>query len=304
MFIVLEPQQAAWTLSVLGLNTASGKHDRSGSERNPGSSGSAAEGKWGAASGRGEAPGRAPGWTRAGSWPPDDGLEQRLCLQGVLRQIPVVGSVLNWFSPVQASQKGRTFNLTAGRPTFLPLSRILMFDQVSRDEEPCLRPRLHTRRWARTWEEARFVCRGLSPSSPVPAAGAAEAGARAPADSPSWGPSPRSGPFRPVLIFFAALISVLPPSRAAFARGKWKAVVCSHFSSNSEYSQLLGFGGEDTELQAPRPLLCQWSRLSKPGPFPRKWRLHGCRAAGQQGTIWLSTHQASAFSQEASASCC
>lgn len=36
-------------------------------------------------------------------------------LQGVLRQIPVVGSVLNWFSPVQASQKGRTFNLTAGR---------------------------------------------------------------------------------------------------------------------------------------------------------------------------------------------
>lgn len=37
-------------------------------------------------------------------------------LQGVLRQIPVVGSVLNWFSPVQASQKGRTFNLTAGRP--------------------------------------------------------------------------------------------------------------------------------------------------------------------------------------------
>lgn len=36
-------------------------------------------------------------------------------LQGVLRQIPVVGSVLNWFSPVQALQKGRTFNLTAGR---------------------------------------------------------------------------------------------------------------------------------------------------------------------------------------------
>lgn len=45
-------------------------------------------------------------------------------LQGVLRQIPVVGSVLNWFSPIQASQKGRTFNLTAGRITFLPLSCI------------------------------------------------------------------------------------------------------------------------------------------------------------------------------------
>lgn len=40
--------------------------------------------------------------------------EERLLEEGVLRQIPVVGSVLNWFSPVQASQKGRTFNLTAG----------------------------------------------------------------------------------------------------------------------------------------------------------------------------------------------
>ncbi|KAK7801393.1 hypothetical protein U0070_001180, partial [Myodes glareolus] len=40
--------------------------------------------------------------------------EERLLEEGVLRQIPVVGSVLNWFSPVQASQKGRSFNLTAG----------------------------------------------------------------------------------------------------------------------------------------------------------------------------------------------
>lgn len=40
--------------------------------------------------------------------------EERLLEEGVLRQIPVVGSVLNWFSPVQPSQKGRTFNLTAG----------------------------------------------------------------------------------------------------------------------------------------------------------------------------------------------
>lgn len=51
-------------------------------------------------------------------------LSNACVLQGVLRQIPVVGSVLNWFSPVQASQKGRTFNLTAGRTTFLPISRI------------------------------------------------------------------------------------------------------------------------------------------------------------------------------------
>lgn len=40
--------------------------------------------------------------------------EEKLMEEGVLRQIPVVGSVLNWFSPVQASVKGRTFNLAEG----------------------------------------------------------------------------------------------------------------------------------------------------------------------------------------------
>ncbi|CAM5143413.1 unnamed protein product [Eretmochelys imbricata] len=40
--------------------------------------------------------------------------EERLLEEGLLRQIPVVGSVLNWFSPFQASPKGRTFDLTAG----------------------------------------------------------------------------------------------------------------------------------------------------------------------------------------------
>ncbi|KAG8432949.1 hypothetical protein GDO86_017277 [Hymenochirus boettgeri] len=39
--------------------------------------------------------------------------EERLLEEGVLRQIPLVGSVLNWLSPVQSTQKGRTFNLTA-----------------------------------------------------------------------------------------------------------------------------------------------------------------------------------------------
>ncbi|KAL8175556.1 UNVERIFIED_CONTAM: hypothetical protein K2H54_001915 [Gekko kuhli] len=34
--------------------------------------------------------------------------------KGLLRQIPVVGSLLNWFSPFHASPKGRTFDLTAG----------------------------------------------------------------------------------------------------------------------------------------------------------------------------------------------
>ncbi|XP_075686260.1 pyridoxal-dependent decarboxylase domain-containing protein 1 isoform X2 [Rhinoderma darwinii] len=40
--------------------------------------------------------------------------EERLLEEGVFRQIPLVGSVLNWLSPVQAKPKGRTFNLTAG----------------------------------------------------------------------------------------------------------------------------------------------------------------------------------------------
>ncbi|KAE8579723.1 hypothetical protein XENTR_v10024162 [Xenopus tropicalis] len=40
--------------------------------------------------------------------------EERLLEEGVLRQIPLVGSMLNWFSPVQTTPKGRTFNLTAG----------------------------------------------------------------------------------------------------------------------------------------------------------------------------------------------
>ncbi|XP_077476167.1 pyridoxal-dependent decarboxylase domain-containing protein 1 [Stigmatopora argus] len=40
--------------------------------------------------------------------------DERLMEEGMLRQLPVVGSVLNWFSPVQTSVKGRTFNLAAG----------------------------------------------------------------------------------------------------------------------------------------------------------------------------------------------
>uniref|UniRef100_A0A8C2D105 Pyridoxal-dependent decarboxylase domain-containing protein 1 n=1 Tax=Cyprinus carpio TaxID=7962 RepID=A0A8C2D105_CYPCA len=40
--------------------------------------------------------------------------EEKLMEEGVLRQIPLVGPVLNWFSPVQASVKGRTFNLAEG----------------------------------------------------------------------------------------------------------------------------------------------------------------------------------------------
>lgn len=40
--------------------------------------------------------------------------EEKLMEEGMMRQLPLVGSVLNWFSPVQSSIKGRTFNLAAG----------------------------------------------------------------------------------------------------------------------------------------------------------------------------------------------
>ncbi|KAM4635112.1 pyridoxal-dependent decarboxylase domain-containing protein 1 [Polymixia lowei] len=40
--------------------------------------------------------------------------EDKIMEEGLLRQLPVVSSVLNWFSPVQSSVKGRTFNLAAG----------------------------------------------------------------------------------------------------------------------------------------------------------------------------------------------
>ncbi|MEQ2193477.1 Pyridoxal-dependent decarboxylase domain-containing protein 1 [Xenoophorus captivus] len=40
--------------------------------------------------------------------------EEKLMEEGMLRQLPLVGSVLNWFSPVGSSIKGRTFNLAAG----------------------------------------------------------------------------------------------------------------------------------------------------------------------------------------------
>ncbi|KAM3597129.1 uncharacterized protein V6R79_000213 [Siganus canaliculatus] len=39
--------------------------------------------------------------------------EEKLMEEGLMRQLPLVGSVLNWFSPVQSSIKGRTFSLAA-----------------------------------------------------------------------------------------------------------------------------------------------------------------------------------------------
>ncbi|XP_061702335.1 pyridoxal-dependent decarboxylase domain-containing protein 1 isoform X2 [Syngnathoides biaculeatus] len=40
--------------------------------------------------------------------------DEKLMEEGMLRQLPLFGSVLNWLSPVQTSVKGRTFNLAAG----------------------------------------------------------------------------------------------------------------------------------------------------------------------------------------------
>ncbi|BFZ03500.1 hypothetical protein BsWGS_06539 [Bradybaena similaris] len=40
---------------------------------------------------------------------------EKLLHEGILRQVPVVSSLLNWFSPVKDQIKGRTFNLTSGK---------------------------------------------------------------------------------------------------------------------------------------------------------------------------------------------
>ncbi|XP_056143133.1 pyridoxal-dependent decarboxylase domain-containing protein 1 [Lampris incognitus] len=54
--------------------------------------------------------------------------EEKIMEEGLLRQLPLVSSVVNWFSPFQSSVKGRTFNLAAGsldstEPTYLSKSQ-------------------------------------------------------------------------------------------------------------------------------------------------------------------------------------
>ncbi len=45
--------------------------------------------------------------------------EAKLMQEGVLRQVPLVSSFMNWWSPPPGNEvgvKGRTFNLSSGRP--------------------------------------------------------------------------------------------------------------------------------------------------------------------------------------------
>lgn len=115
VWVVLGPGQEALTNSIFFGFAASREHDRSRSEGNSGGSGSTTEGKWGTTSGRGRVRVEVFQAGILAEHAQQVILNKAYVLQGVLRQIPVVGSVLNWFSPVQASQKGRSFNLTAGR---------------------------------------------------------------------------------------------------------------------------------------------------------------------------------------------
>ncbi|XP_067673201.1 putative pyridoxal-dependent decarboxylase domain-containing protein 2 [Haliotis asinina] len=41
--------------------------------------------------------------------------EEKLVQEGVLRQVPLVSSLVNWFSPPKETTKGRTFNLSSGK---------------------------------------------------------------------------------------------------------------------------------------------------------------------------------------------
>ncbi|XP_069381142.1 pyridoxal-dependent decarboxylase domain-containing protein 1 isoform X2 [Paralichthys olivaceus] len=64
--------------------------------------------------------------------------EEKLMEEGMLRQLPLVGSVLNWFSPVESSIQGRTFNLAAGSldSTEKTYSTMAQTDRPSQQETP------------------------------------------------------------------------------------------------------------------------------------------------------------------------
>lgn len=57
--------------------------------------------------------------------------DERLMQEGVLRQVPLVGSLLNWWAPMpkEVSARGRTFDLKTG--TALEISRKVLGDGES-----------------------------------------------------------------------------------------------------------------------------------------------------------------------------
>ncbi|KAJ4932008.1 hypothetical protein JOQ06_010443 [Pogonophryne albipinna] len=65
----------------------------------------------------------------------EEKLMEEVCarLLGALRQLPLVGSVLNWFSPSKSSIKGRTFNLAAASRRLLYGGTRLMYCSGSLD---------------------------------------------------------------------------------------------------------------------------------------------------------------------------
>ncbi|KAJ7416050.1 Pyridoxal-dependent decarboxylase domain-containing protein 1 [Willisornis vidua] len=92
--------------------------------------------------------------------------EERLLEEGLLRQIPVVGSVLNWFSPFQASPKGRTFNLTAGASSLLCLHCVLLCPGMG-----CLKSRLEYHLAIATLEGLVCAKQGMSNKDSLKPAG-------------------------------------------------------------------------------------------------------------------------------------
>jgi hypothetical protein len=56
--------------------------------------------------------------------------EERLWQEGILRHVPVFGSLVNWWSPPskESGIKGRSLNLTAGLLNFSNLQKLLKHD--------------------------------------------------------------------------------------------------------------------------------------------------------------------------------
>jgi hypothetical protein len=69
----------------------------------------------------------------------------KLMHEGVLRQVPVVSSLLNWFSPTKEQVKGRTFNLTSGKiiPTTDTYKYHMQIQEEGSEAAPPGSPREH-----------------------------------------------------------------------------------------------------------------------------------------------------------------